>query len=121
MRILLVDDSEIDRALLRRCFSGHEVVEGESGTEGFELYCQARDDSNPFDLVVTDAAMLGGMGWELCRSIRQEDKETPIVLLSGSDEVARTHAWVVGARYVDKGMDTGCATLKAIIAEMEMS
>ncbi|MDT7809701.1 MAG: two-component system, chemotaxis family, chemotaxis protein CheY [Acidobacteriota bacterium] len=79
-RILFVDDHEDTRFLISYLLGvwGYEAVAARGVEEGREL---AR--AGGFDLYLLDSRFTDGSGMELCESIREFDKETPIVFYSG--------------------------------------
>ena len=88
--LLAEDDRALRRYLevvLRR--AGYEVLPAADGLEAMKALL-----STPVDAVVTDALMPHLSGHELCRFLREHPKlkDTPVVLLSGSDASARTEA-----------------------------
>ncbi|MFV0445796.1 MAG: response regulator [Planctomycetaceae bacterium] len=94
-RLLVVDDSRVDRRLTEQCLirSGYKVdiaVDGETALKRLEL--------QPADLVVTDMLMPDIDGIELLRRIKDSDATLPVVLVtsSGSESVV-TSALRAGA------------------------
>ena len=79
-RILFVDDHEDTRFLISYLLGswGYGVVAADSVEEGLAL---ARGGG--FDLYLLDSRFADGSGTELCESIREFDKDTPIVFYSG--------------------------------------
>ena len=79
-RILVIDDDEQMRALLRDILerAGYEVTEAQHGLEGLKLF-RAR----PADLVVTDLIMPEKEGVETILELRAEYPEVPIIAVSG--------------------------------------
>lgn len=82
-RILLVDDEAAIREMTSLAIAkeGREIVEASSGEGALQLLAQG----DPFDLVITDNRMPGGMyGTELVEAIRKMPgrKEIPIILAS---------------------------------------
>lgn len=67
MRILIVEDDDIPRNLLKKMLieMGHNVAESKNGKQAWEWLCQ-----NPCHLVITDWLMPKLDGLELCRRIR---------------------------------------------------
>ncbi|MCA1946258.1 MAG: response regulator [Desulfovibrio sp.] len=60
MKILIVDDSPGQRALLRELFAPHgHCTEAEDGAAALELFGQALEAGAPFTLVVLDVLMPG--------------------------------------------------------------
>jgi CheY-like chemotaxis protein len=71
MRILVVDDSSPHRRLLTALFgrAGHEVVTAPDGVAALEALAQG-----PIDAVVSDVRMPKMDGFQLCHTIRQDDR-----------------------------------------------
>jgi signal transduction histidine kinase len=69
MEILIVEDDDISRGLLKKMLieMGHNVAESEDGKQAWQWLCQ-----NPCHLVITDWLMPELDGLELCRKIRSE-------------------------------------------------
>lgn len=69
LRVLIAEDSEVDRFLIQRVVNalGHEVVVAENGDEAWEEYRRAGAD-----VIVSDWLMQGVQGDELCRRVRAE-------------------------------------------------
>ncbi len=65
-RILVMDDEETIRELAEYILKkgGYEVTCAESGREALEIYRSAADEHHPFDLVILDLTVRGGMGGE---------------------------------------------------------
>jgi two-component system, cell cycle sensor histidine kinase and response regulator CckA len=63
-RILLMDDEEVIRKVAGRMLSlaNHEVVFAVDGGEAIRLFAEARKAASPFDLVIFDLTVPGGMG-----------------------------------------------------------
>ncbi|MDJ0522434.1 MAG: response regulator [Planctomycetota bacterium] len=80
MRILVVDDDENVRKPLARFLerSGYDVLAAQDGEEAESLVLSQRPD-----IVITDVAMPGVNGLELCRRLKRESPDMPIVLMSG--------------------------------------
>ncbi len=73
-KILVVDDDEFIREVLREMISGYEVIEAESGTKAIELY----EKEHP-DLVLMDVVMPGMDGIEATRIISSKDPRAIII------------------------------------------
>jgi signal transduction histidine kinase/CheY-like chemotaxis protein len=85
-RILFMDDDETIRALvdliLRK--AGYDVTLVEEGTEAINCYREAYTNGHPFDLVILDLTIRGGMGGrETLEQLRQIDPEVKAVVASG--------------------------------------
>jgi DNA-binding response OmpR family regulator len=83
-RILLVEDEAALRLGLsdRLTSEGYEVASAADGDEGFE-----RARSEPFDLLILDVMLPGRSGFDVCRDLRREGVETPILMLTARGEV----------------------------------
>jgi len=78
--ILVADDEAIAAMALERFLSrkGYRVSTAANGIEALEIH--RRD---PADVVVTDIRMPRGGGRELIASLRTEDSDLPIVVMTG--------------------------------------
>lgn len=101
VRILVVDDSAIDRRLaagfLRR--AGMETSQASQGAEALQLIA-----ADAPDLVITDLQMPEMDGLELVEAIRREHPGLPVVLMTahGSEEIAVQALRRGAASYVPK-------------------
>lgn len=82
-RILVVDDEEYVRELLRDILvaEGCDVVEAAKGREAL-VHLEAGE----FDAVFTDVGMPGMSGWELAEQIRARNGQLPIAIITGWGE-----------------------------------
>jgi CheY-like chemotaxis protein len=83
--ILLVEDEPLLRRLTSRTLrhAGYEVVEAEDGEAALD---RARELGDRLDLVVSDVVMPRLSGTELCRRLRADRPELPVLLMSGYPE-----------------------------------
>jgi CheY-like chemotaxis protein len=81
-RILLIDDEEGLRAVLRICLErlGHDVIDARDGADAIALFKRM-----PVDLVLTDLVMPGKEGLETIRELRRRDPELKIIAMSGGE------------------------------------
>ncbi|MGZ4257488.1 MAG: HD domain-containing phosphohydrolase [Gaiellaceae bacterium] len=96
MRLLLVDDDDGVRALLRATFEAVDVCVAEAGdAESAELEIEA---ARP-DAIVLDAGLPGRDGLTFCAGLKADPAthDIPVVLLSGSDDADDVIADEVGA------------------------
>lgn len=100
-RVLLVDDEEKILALFRRYLTstGWQVLCARGGPEAKAIL-----ESDTFDVIVSDISMPGTDGIQLLRIVRQHDLDVPVVLVTGSPELATAvRALELGAfRYLVK-------------------
>ena len=83
--ILLADDERSVRLLLKEVLEsrGHAVRTASNGDQALALYRARRPD-----LLVLDVMMPGRGGIDVCREIRREDSDTPILFLTALDSEA---------------------------------
>ena len=81
MRVLLIDDEQMVRKIVRKMLErlGHVVVEAENGRTGLAELAQ-----KPFDLVVTDIIMPEVAGLEVLTAVHQLHPNIAVVAMSGS-------------------------------------
>lgn len=79
--ILIIDDEEIIRVLLRSALeaAGYEVTEAGNGCEGLELYRQ-----RPADLVITDILMPEMNGLDMLLELTREFLHAKVIAISGA-------------------------------------
>ncbi|MPY94198.1 MAG: EAL domain-containing protein [Acidimicrobiia bacterium] len=94
-RILAVEDSPTQGVLLVVHLeeAGFDVTLATSGEEA--LGCL---EARPFDLVLSDVVMPGIDGYELCRQLKEIDRDVPVVLLTSlTDPIEIVRALEAGA------------------------
>jgi len=92
--ILIVEDEDRIRKLIRMYLEreGYSVEEAEDGDIGLELAME-----NDFTLIILDLMLPGVDGIEICKKIREEEKTTPIIMLTAKGEEAnRVEGFEVG-------------------------
>ena len=85
-RILVMDDEKVIREMLSNmlCPDGYEVVLTEDGAETIEQYTKAKDSGEPFDAVIMDLVIPGGMGGkEAIKELLKIDPEAKVLASSG--------------------------------------
>jgi PAS domain S-box-containing protein len=85
-KILLMDDEEMVRNVGQEMFAllGHDLVSAEDGRKAIELFQQAREAGTPFDLVILDLTVKGGMGGnEAIAALLKIDPQVKAVVSSG--------------------------------------
>lgn len=86
VKVLLMDDEYTIRVILSEQLRGlNYVVEAvEEGTEAIRLYKDAREAGKPFDVVLMDLTISGGMGGkETIKKLLEIDPEVRAVVMSG--------------------------------------
>ncbi len=91
-RILIIDDSPIDRMMLEQLLirEGFQIITAVDGSEGLE---KARQ--HPVDLILLDVVMPDENGFETCKKLKHDNRtnSTPVIFLSASND---PHSRVVG-------------------------
>ncbi|HEY7449843.1 MAG TPA: response regulator, partial [Vicinamibacterales bacterium] len=84
MRLLLVeDDAKISRFLLKGLREDQHVVDlAEDGPSGLD-----QAGAMDYDAVVLDLMLPGLDGFELCRQLRHQRIDTPVLVISARDAV----------------------------------
>ena len=82
--ILLVDDDEAVRSVLRRGLvrAGYEVREAGEGGAALKLLASA-----PADLVINDLVMPGMEGIEFIMALRKTNPKLPVIAMSGGGRI----------------------------------
>lgn len=100
-KILLIDDDLRNSMLLKRFIEteGYEVIYASDGRVGLELY----RDTHP-DLILLDINMPGMNGFEVARTIRENDRRVIIFFLTDrTDKVDRLYGFKLkGNDYIPK-------------------
>jgi len=108
MKILLVEDNEMNRDMLSRRLikRGFEVVMAEDGQRAIDMAGSERPD-----LILMDISLPVVNGWDATRSIRANSSTAtiPIIALTANaNETDRTEALAVGCNdYDTKPVDVG--------------
>jgi CheY-like chemotaxis protein len=99
--VLVVDDDEEMRALLRRALEadGYLVTERDRGTRVLETLRGA-----PFDLIILDKEMPGLTGLDLLPMLHRDFPQVPVVLVTafGGRQVAASALRFGAASYLEK-------------------
>ncbi len=84
MRLLIVEDEPSIANFIRDGFEeeGFAVDVAFNGKEGWQM---AHDNLNEYDVILLDWMVPGMSGIEICRNIRLENKEIPIIFLTAKD------------------------------------
>ncbi len=89
MRILLIDDeiAFTDKLSNRLSKKGFDVSTADDGMKGLEIFMNAPEE---FDVVLTDIKMPFMDGIEFLNQIRKHDYDTPVVIMSGYDDMSQS-------------------------------
>lgn len=92
--ILLIEDEQILAIMLQDRLEGegYRVTHKNSGLEGEK----AARNQGPFDVILLDLMLPGKSGFEICRDLRAEKVETPILILTARDQLTDK---VVGLKF----------------------
>ena len=101
-KILVMDDEKVIRNLSRDLLNllGHEVEVAQHGREALEKYQNAMSEGKPFDLVILDLTIKGGMGgMETLHQLLTIDPQVKAIVSSGySDDSATANYLAQGFR-----------------------
>jgi PAS domain S-box-containing protein len=85
-RVLVLDDEEMIRTLVKQILTryGYDVVATADGVDTLSSYRQAKLDGSPFDVVVLDLTIPGGMGGkEVMQQLLISDPDVNAIVSSG--------------------------------------
>jgi CheY-like chemotaxis protein len=85
-RLLLMDDEKVVRKVAAEMIAtlGHEVDTAPDGAKAIALFRQAKESGKPYDLLILDLTVKGGMGGEeTIQRILELDPEVKAVVSSG--------------------------------------
>ncbi len=106
-QILLVDDSKMNRMLLREILGdGYRILEAENGQECLETL---REEAGNIALVLLDINMPGMDGFEVLKAMNANHtiEDTPVIMISSEDsDAAIRRSYELGASdYVNRPFD----------------
>jgi len=89
MKVLIVDDSRSMRNIVKKVLAGMENVETAEAGDGVEALAAIGAAADGFDLMLIDWNMPNMDGLTLVRKIRENDKTTPLIMVTTEAEKAR--------------------------------
>lgn len=92
-RVLCVEDSHDECELIREILTGYEVVCIETIAEADSLLA-----AEQFSLVIIDEHLPDGSGMEMCRRLRRDRADLPVIMISGDSNITAVEAVSAGAR-----------------------
>jgi DNA-binding NtrC family response regulator len=117
-RILVADDEEGVRSFLAETLerAGHEVAQAPDGAVALRL---AREE--PFDVVLTDLRMPGTDGMTVVRTVRTEQPDVEVIVLTAFGDVATAvEAMKLGAfDYLEKPVSSPAAIRELVAGALE--
>jgi CheY-like chemotaxis protein len=85
-RVLVMDDEEPIRKLMESALRGlgYEIRTAQDGAEAIAVYEEAKNTGNPFDIVLLDLTVRGGMGGvEAAAKLKELDPACKLIVSSG--------------------------------------
>lgn len=95
MKVLLAEDDELTRQGLAEVLAseGYEVTQAANGQAALDSFHAAKPD-----FVCLDIMMPGQSGYDVCRAIRSDDPDIPIIFISAkSEEIDKVVGFELGA------------------------
>lgn len=119
--LLVVDDDDTDREMVRRCLRDDPELQIVEARDGEAARALLRDDDPP-DVVLTDLRMPGLDGLELVRWLSEERPGIPVVLMTsvGNERIAVEALRAGAVNYVPK-RDLGELLSDTIFEVLEMA
>ena len=121
-KILIIEDEPNIRELVTYNLktNGYEPLEAEDGITGITLVYKEKPD-----LILLDIMLPGKDGYDICRELRSEGNNTPIIMLTAkSEEVDKVLGLEFGADdYISKpfGVRELMARIKAVLRRYDLS
>jgi DNA-binding response OmpR family regulator len=83
MNILVIEDDPSVRTLVKAVLehNGNSVSTADNATDG-----ESHAINNDYDMIILDLGLPDGNGYEVCKNIRDQNVETPVLILSGEQE-----------------------------------
>ncbi len=86
LRVLVMDDEEVVRDICSRMlrYMGHEVILAQDGEQAIDLYGKEMESGRPFDVVILDLTVPGGIGGrEVIQRLRELDQGVRSIVSTG--------------------------------------
>lgn len=119
-KVLIVEDEQSILTLLKYNLEkeGYQVSTATDGREGYEIAI-----GEPFDIILLDLMLPGMDGMDICRELRREKIDCPIIMLTAKDsEIDKIVGLEIGADdYITKPFSPRevVARMKAILRRVE--
>jgi DNA-binding response OmpR family regulator len=83
MNILVIEDDPSVRTLVKAVLehNGNSVSTADNATDG-----ESNAINNEYDMIILDLGLPDGNGYEVCKNLRANNIETPVLILSGEQE-----------------------------------
>ena len=110
MSIMVVDDSEISRAVIRKALSVHNIKDVIEAIDGAAALEKIQSNTLKIDLFILDINMPNMDGLTLLKEIRKTDTKTPVIMLTTETDrekmvTAKEHGatgWIIKPFDTDK-------------------
>ncbi len=86
LKILLMDDEKLMRNMVSQMLHrlGYQVAVASDGAEAIQIFKDAKERGEPFDMVILDLTVKGGMGGlQALKELQQYDPQTRAIVSSG--------------------------------------
>lgn len=90
-QILIAEDLEDNRLVLKEILEdqNHQVWEAENGRAALQLFEERKEAPDPIDVVMTDIAMPEMDGLRLLQTLKKQNPELPVVIISAFQDVEK--------------------------------
>jgi CheY-like chemotaxis protein len=92
-RILCVEDNPDVCELIAAVLTDYEVVSASGEDEAWDKY-----SAQKYSMIILDYHLTDGDGLSLCDRIREIDMQTPIVFITGDDDLGESRVRIAGAQ-----------------------
>jgi CheY-like chemotaxis protein len=95
-RVLIIEDEERVRALLRETFesAGHHVLEAATGSQAISRLEEAKEEK--FDLIISDLGLPEVSGLHLARWVKEHSPDTIFILATGWPDMVQPEDYETG-------------------------
>ncbi len=87
-RVIVCEDEESIRSfvVISLKYNGYEVVEAPTGEDAIHAYEELTNSGKDVDIMLLDVMLPGINGFEVCKQIREMDKEVGIIMLTARSQ-----------------------------------
>lgn len=93
--VLVVDDEPMIRSMMKMTLAemGYVVTGADSVEEALNIY---ENDTGRFQALVTDFNLEDGTGYDIVNTVRERERSTPVILMTGSVKISPRESYRAG-------------------------